>query len=113
MGFQNRSIVTKNVRISPKKATLVLREIRGKTYPDALLLLKFLPYRACQPLKKSLRSAAAEAAARLSLDAKDLYVKAAFANHGSARKKFRPKSRGRADQIRVSTSHIVISLASS
>lgn len=113
MSLQDRPTVIRGIKLSPKKANLVLRELRGKKYSDALLLLKFLPYRACQPLKKSLRSAAQEATARLSLDARDLCVKAAFANHGPARKKFRPKSRGRADKIRISTSHIVISLTRS
>lgn len=112
MGFQNRSIVIKNIKISPKKATFILREIRGKTYPDALLLLKFLPYRACQPLKKSLRFVVAEVVVWPFFNVKDLYVKIAFANYGSARKKFRPKSRGKANQIKISTSHIVISLTS-
>ncbi len=91
MSFQNRLTIIKKIKLSPKKANFILRELRGKKYSDALLLLKFLPYRACQPLKKSLCSVAQEVVVWSFFNAKNLYVKIAFANHGSAKKKISTK----------------------
>ena len=36
--------VSKYVRMSPSKVRRVLRQIQGKTYPEALTLLEFMPY---------------------------------------------------------------------
>ena len=49
--------------MSPIKIQRVLRQISDCTYEEALILLKFLPYRACQPVSKVLKSAAANAIA--------------------------------------------------
>ena len=51
--------VSKFVRMSPSKIRRVLRQIQGKTYPEALLLLEFMPYASCAPIIKVLRSATA------------------------------------------------------
>jgi large subunit ribosomal protein L22 len=53
--------VSKYVRMSPSKVRRVLRQIQGKKYPEALLLLEFMPYASCAPIIKVLRSAAANA----------------------------------------------------
>ena len=53
--------VSKYVRMSPSKIRRVLRQIQGKTYPEALLLLEFMPYASCAPIIKVLRSATANA----------------------------------------------------
>ena len=37
----------KYLRISSQKARRVLEQIKGKKYQDAILILKFMPYRAC------------------------------------------------------------------
>lgn len=39
--------VSKYVRMSPGKIRRVLRQIQGKSYKDALIILKFLPYASC------------------------------------------------------------------
>ena len=48
--------VSKYVRMSPSKVRRVLRQIQGKTYAEALLLLQFMPYASCAPIIKVLRS---------------------------------------------------------
>ena len=53
--------VSKYIRMSPSKIRRVLKQIQGKSYKDALILLNFLPYASCQPIIKVLRSAAANA----------------------------------------------------
>jgi large subunit ribosomal protein L22 len=100
--------VSKYVRMSPSKIRRVLRQIQGKTYPEALLLLEFMPYASCAPIIKVLRSATANARNNFGLDEKDLVVKSAFADQGPTMKRFRPRAQGRAYQILKLTSHITI-----
>jgi large subunit ribosomal protein L22 len=104
--------VSKYIRMSPSKVRRVLRQIQGKTYPEALLLLEFMPYSACTPIIKVLRSATANARNNLGLDETTLTVKSAFANQGPTMKRFRPRAQGRAYRILKATSHITIVMAS-
>jgi large subunit ribosomal protein L22 len=53
--------VARYVRMGPNKVRRVLRQITGKSYSEALLLLEFLPYKSCDPIIKVLRSAVANA----------------------------------------------------
>ena len=103
--------VSKYVRMSPSKIRRVLRQIQGKTYPEALLLLEFLPYSSCAPIIKVLRSATANARNNFGLDEKKLTVKSAFADPGPTMKRFRPRAQGRAYRILKATSHITIVMA--
>ena len=88
--------ISKYVRMSPSKVRRVLRQIQGKTYPEALTLLEFMPYASCEPIIKVLRSAAANAKNNFGLDETNLIVKSAFANQGPTMKRFRPRAQGRA-----------------
>ena len=100
--------VSKYIRMSPSKVRRVLRQIKGKTYLEALTLLEFMPYASCAPIIKVLRSATANAKNNLNLDEKTLVVKAAFADKGPTMKRFRPRAQGRAYRILKATSHITI-----
>ena len=104
--------VAKYVRMSPSKIRRVLRQIQGKTYPEALLLLEFMPYASCEPIIKVLRSAAANARNNMNLDETNLVVKSAFADQGPVMKRFRPRAQGRAYRILKYTSHITIVMSS-
>ena len=46
--------IGKYLRISSQKARRVLKQIKGKSYQEAILLLKFMPYRACKNIIKIL-----------------------------------------------------------
>jgi len=100
--------ISRYVRMSPSKIRRVLRQIQGKTYSEALLLLEFMPYASCSPIIKVLRSAAANARNNFGLDEKNLVVKSAFADQGPTMKRFRPRAQGRAYRILKATSHITI-----
>ena len=100
--------VSRYVRMSPSKIRRVLRQIQGKTYSEALLLLEFMPYASCAPIIKVLRSATANARNNFGLDEKNLVVKSAFADQGPTMKRFRPRAQGRAYRILKQTSHITI-----
>ena len=103
--------VSKYIRMSPSKIRRVLRQIQGKSYKDALIILEFLPYASCEPIIKVLRSAAANAKHNKGFDESKLIVKAAFADQGPTMKRFRPRAQGRAYRILKATSHITIIVA--
>ena len=100
--------VSRYVRMSPSKVRRVLRQIQGKTYSEALLLLEFMPYASCAPIIKVLRSATANARNNFGLDETKLVIKSAFADQGPTMKRFRPRAQGRAYRILKATSHITI-----
>ena len=100
--------VSKYVRMSPSKIRRVLRQIQGKTYSEALLLLEFMPYASCAPIIKVLRSATANARNNFGMDEKNLVIKSAFADQGPTMKRFRPRAQGRAYKILKETAHITI-----
>jgi len=100
--------VSKYVRMSPSKIRRVLRQIQGKTYSEALLILEFMPYASCAPIIKVLRSATANARNNFGMDEKKLVIKSAFADQGPTMKRFRPRAQGRAYRILKATSHITI-----
>lgn len=100
--------VSKYIRMSPSKIRRVLKQIQGKSYKDALILLNFLPYASCQPIIKVLRSAAANAKNNKNLSESRLVIKSAFVDQGPVMKRFRPRAQGRAYRILKPTSHITI-----
>ncbi len=103
--------VAKYIRMSPFKVRRVLDQIRGRSYREALIILEFMPYRACEPVLKVLRSAVANAEHNEGLTPAELIVSQAFADQGPVLKRFRPRAQGRAYQIRKPTCHITITVA--
>ncbi|PSB29310.1 50S ribosomal protein L22 [Stenomitos frigidus] len=103
--------IARYVRMSPHKVRRVLDQIRGRSYREALIILEFMPYRACEPVLKVLRSAAANAEHNEGLSRAELLVSQAFADQGPSLKRFRPRAQGRAYQIRKPTCHITITVA--
>ncbi|MDX1976728.1 MAG: 50S ribosomal protein L22 [Pseudanabaenaceae cyanobacterium bins.68] len=98
----------KHVRMSPNKVRRVLDQIRGRSYRDALMMLEFMPYRACEPVIKVLRSAVANAEHNNGMDRTGLVISQAYADMGTSLKRYRPRAQGRAYQIRKPTCHITI-----
>jgi len=103
--------IARYIRMSPHKVRRVLDQIRGRSYREALIVLEFMPYRACQPVLKVLRSAVANAEHNNGLDPADLVVSTAFADGGPSLRRFRPRAQGRAYQIRKPTCHITVAVA--
>jgi|TARA_B110000503_G_scaffold128421_1_gene199423 large subunit ribosomal protein L22 len=104
--------VSKYIRMSPSKIRRVLKQIQGKPYKEALLILEYMPYASCEPIIKVLRSAAANAKNNFGFDETKLSIKSAFADQGPVMKRFRPRAQGRAYRILKATSHITIIVAS-
>lgn len=103
--------IARYIRMSPKKVARVLDQIRGQSYREALIMLEFMPYQACEPILKALRSAVANAEHNLGLDPASLVVSQAFADQGPSLRRFRPRAQGRAYQIRKPTCHITVAVA--
>ena len=92
--------VVKRIRMSPVKVRRVLKLVKNCSYQDALILLEFLPYKACGPVWQVLRSAVANAEYKYQFDKKDLRIKEIYVNQGPVMKRFRPRAQGRAFVIR-------------
>ncbi len=103
--------VARYIRMSPHKVRRVLDQIRGRSYREALIILEFMPYRACDPVLKVLRSAVANAEHNEGYTPSGLVVSRAYADQGPVLKRFRPRAQGRAYQIRKPTCHITIAVA--
>ncbi len=103
--------IARYIRMSPFKVRRVLDQIRGRSYREALIILEFMPYRACDPVLKVLRSAVANAEHNAGLDPADLTISQAFADQGPVLKRFQPRAQGRAYQIRKPTCHITVAVA--
>jgi len=100
--------ISKYVRISPRKARLVVDAIRGKGVNEALRIVHLSTKRAARPIRKTLESAIANAESNFDVDVDSLFVVRATVDMGRALRRLRPRAYGRADIIRRPTSHITI-----
>ncbi|MBV9645533.1 MAG: 50S ribosomal protein L22 [Verrucomicrobia bacterium] len=98
-------------RISAFKAREVTREIQGQSASEALDLLAFSPKKAAVLVKKTLKSAIANAENNAELKVDTLLVKEAIVGEGPTFKRFRARARGGASPLRKRTSHIRIVLS--
>jgi large subunit ribosomal protein L22 len=107
---QEVQAVAKWVRMSPRKARLVVDHIRGRSVPEARTVLAFTQRAAAREIEKVLSSAVANAEANHDLVGDDLMVSAAFVDEGPVMKRWRARARGRAARIRKPTCHITVRL---
>ncbi len=99
------------VRTGPRKAQLVVEQIRGRTVPEARTILAFTERAAARDVRLVLDSAVANAEMNHGLAGDDMVVSAAFVGEGPTLKRWRPRARGRASRINKRTCHITIMLA--
>ncbi|MBP7088625.1 MAG: 50S ribosomal protein L22 [Candidatus Omnitrophica bacterium] len=102
----------KYIRISPTKARMVLKLIKGLKANEAMLRLELLNKKGAYLLNKALKSAISNAKNK-GYDENKLYVSKVVANAGPALKRYRAASFGRAVTIRKRTSHILVELDTS
>jgi large subunit ribosomal protein L22 len=98
------------LRITPRKARLVIEHIRGRTVPEARTVLAFTPRAAAREIEKVLASAVANAEANHGLIGDELVVSAAYVDEGPTIKRWRARARGRAARIEKHTCHVTIRL---
>jgi len=105
--------IARYVRMTPRKARRVLDLIRGKKAGEAVVALKFMPYRAARAVEKVLKSAMANAIEKFpNLDVDSMIIAHAVADQGPMMKRIEPRAMGRANVIRKKTCHVTIVLAS-
>ena len=96
------------VRVSPRKARLVVDLVRGKRVNDAIAMLRFVPNKAAEDVAKLLRSVSANAENNYDLDPEDLWVKTIYADDAPQMRRFKPRSRGRVGKILRRSCHITV-----
>lgn len=117
------SRVFKHVDMSVDKARRVAHILPNSTYIQAVAKLSYLPYRACKPILKILRSAALNLYQNNNIDFyqnskshvkksdfSNLFVLSAEVTKGPILKRLQPRARGRGYPIKKSTSFITITL---
>jgi large subunit ribosomal protein L22 len=100
--------LNKHIRMSPHKVRRVADQIRGRSYEQALMILEFMPYRACNMILKLLSSAAANANHNFGLNKSDLFVNEIQVDKGSFLKRLQPRAQGRGYPIHKPTCHVKI-----
>mmetsp|Transcript_19995 Transcript_19995/g.29945 ORF Transcript_19995/g.29945 Transcript_19995/m.29945 type:complete len:277 (-) Transcript_19995:253-1083(-) len=98
----------RHIRGSTHKYRRVIDTIRGRSYEEALAILQFMPYRACENVLKVVRSAAANAAHNYNMKKSKLYIDEIWADEGPTLKRFKFRSQGRVNKIRKPTSHLFV-----
>jgi large subunit ribosomal protein L22 len=99
------------VRMSARKARVVLDNLRGRTVPEARTILAFTPRAAAREIDRVLASAVANAESAHGLDGDELVVLQAYADEGPTLKRGRARARGRYNRIRKRTCHITVLVA--
>ena len=98
-------------RMTPRKARRVVDLIRGKRAGDALLSLRFMPYRGARLIEKVLKSAMSNAEQKnTNVDSEAMIISRAFVDHGSVMKRIEQRSMGRANVIKKKSCHITLIL---
>ena len=111
---ENKNIVkavNRNVRCSPRKINLLLKNIRGKKADIAIRNLSFARQRIASEIKKTVQSAIANAENNNQYDIDNLYIEEAYVGKSIVLKRFRPRAKGRASGIKKPYANLTIVLA--
>lgn len=100
----------KFVKMAPRKLRLVADMVRGKGVSEALEFIPFVNKHAALPVKKVIKSAAANAQVK-GADISELKVESIEIMEGPRLKRFRPVSRGQAHGYVRQMSHIKVTVA--
>lgn len=98
----------KYISVSPKKAREIADLVRGKNARASLDMLRFMPQGAAREVKKVLASAMANAETNFNLDKEALTVSKITIDGGPSLKRWQPRAKGAAYEIKKRTSHIVV-----
>jgi large subunit ribosomal protein L22 len=102
--------IHRNVRMSPRKAYVVMGLIRGLDVQSAMQRLQFTKKRAAYFIDRVLRSAVANADQTGEVDVDRLYVATATVDQARTLKRWRPGAMGRAGQVLKRNCHLEVVL---
>ena len=100
--------IAKNVRLTPRKARLVIDLVRGKSVKEALGILANVNRAASAPVSKVIKSAAANATNNFGMDEDALYIASIYANDGLRMKRYIPRAKGSASGLVKRDCHITV-----
>ena len=111
---KNKNIVkaiNRNIKSSPRKINLLLKNIRGKKADLAIKDLSFARQRIASEIKKTVQSAIANAENNNQYDIDNLYVKEAYVGKSIVLKRFRARAKGKASSIKKPYTNLTIILS--
>ena len=100
--------IAHDVRVTPRKARLVIDLVRGKDVNVALGILANVNKAASPIVAKVIKSAAANAINNFNMEEDRLYVAEIYANDGLRMKRFLPRAKGSASGLVKRTSNITV-----
>jgi large subunit ribosomal protein L22 len=100
--------INNSVKISPRKTAVVAALVRGRTVEDALTILDHTPRRAAIAVRKTVRSAQANAEHNHNYKPDTLFISTISVTSGPRFKRFRAAARGRALRYQHKTSNILV-----
>ena len=100
--------IAKNVRLTPRKARLVIDLVRGKSVKEALGILANTNRAASLPVTKLIKSAAANAVNNFGMDEDSLYIAQIWANDGLRMKRYLPRAKGSASGLVKRNCHMTV-----
>ena len=103
--------ITRNVGMSAQKMREVVRQIQGLPAPHAQAVLAVVPRKSARLVAKTLKSAVANAENNFNMDPDELVIMRCAADEGRTLKRWRPRARGRVNQILKRSSHITVVVA--
>lgn len=104
------SASSKYVRISPFKVRRILDQIRGLPSSEALMILRYMPYKSCPIIFKIVASALNNAKKLSNQSSDSLSIIEAKADTGPILKRFCPHAKGRGFPIKKRLCHITSSI---
>ena len=103
--------IARTVRVTPRKARLVVDLIRGKNIGEAYAILANTN-KACSPIvAKVIKSAVANATNNYNMNEENLFVKTAYVDDGIRMKRYMPRAKGSASGLVKRTCHITVVVA--
>tara|TARA_B100001123_G_C14931869_1_gene876079 strand:+ start:398 stop:784 length:387 start_codon:yes stop_codon:yes gene_type:complete len=103
--------INRNIRSSPRKVNLLLKNIRGKKADIAIRDLTFARQRIAFDIKKTVQSAISNAENNYQYDIDNLYISEAYVGKSIVLKRFRARAKGRASAIKKPYSNLTIILS--
>ena len=103
--------INNNIRSSVRKLNPILKGIVGKKVDIAIRDLQFYEKRITRDIRKTIRSAVANAENNFQYDIDKLIVKEAYCGKKITMKRFRPRAKGRAAPILKPYSSVTIILS--
>ena len=103
--------VAKDIGISPRKVRPLADMVRGKKVDEALNMLRFTSTPTARVVAKTVQSAVANAENNYEMLPSELKIVNIFVDEARTLKRYRPRARGRVNQILKRSSHITVIVA--